>query len=152
NAARTAALRRRATIGSEIEYLVNCVRSRVQKPGEFGKFGKARRTIAPGTRSARHAVGCPALRGAVKTERCRGPVVVVLTAGVRSQSRHQGPGHVAHAHVTSEGAARGDVWPSVLQRTSFVRGPADREAVVMFSRHQGGNHPALWASGGHGFI
>ena len=94
----------------------------------------------------------PALGSAVKTHRRPRRAIVFLTAGIRSQSRHTVPGHVAHNRRTPYGVVRRAVWSSFRDHSCLVRNPAEIEAVVMFSHAKRGNHPALWASCCHGFI
>jgi hypothetical protein len=75
----------------------------------------------------------------------------IRTSGVRFQSRQCGAGctDLSDNVVFGEGAD-GDAWRSFLRVSLSVRNPFDLEAVL-FSR-KSGNHPAIRASWGHGFV
>ena len=95
-------------------------------------------------------VALPAMEGEVKAHTSPAPEMALIS-GVRSQSRHLGPGHMHHTHVDCDGAACADVWPLVLRSSCLVRNPAVFEAAL-FSRKKCGNHPAIGASECHGFV
>lgn len=93
----------------------------------------------------------PAMGGDVKANVSSAPVAAGgRTSGVRFQSCECATGGlIRESEAIDEGIDRFAV-RSLVRVVRIVRYPFDLEAVL-FSR-KSGNHPAIWASMGHGFV
>jgi hypothetical protein len=105
----------------------------------------------PTTLALGRPLSFPAMGGEVKKHLALATEAVIRTSGVCFQFRECGAGctDLSDRVVFGEEAA-GDAWRSFLRVPLFVRNPLDLEAVL-FSR-KSGNHPAIRASCGHGFV